>query len=935
MSSWYSFVKIAGPTQKIQRYNISDPYLTSFVFKYENFIPWDNINTSEDIQSYIKQVLLKQLYSKIDPSSDNNNYIKDIDLDSVNKDKKEHFFKWWNYITEENDVYNKNPAFMYLMLKPIIDSSPEESKTPSILLNAQAVAAVWENLANNPQLNIYKSYRKENAKLNEQGLTKVKMSDESGWIRIPSQTNDPENFENNIDKLMSMSCNMGWCVAGRSFAHNYLAGGDFWLLLENGNTKVAIRLEDNEVSEIRGKDNKEPTEYWEEIIQFLEQSDLDYENSNFYRSLKRMAEFNEDIENLMESGQQERAQSIFAQYPHDINKLSKNNRELYPELVEEAAKNSALSLDQEISVKNNGFWTDLLSRVKSPDDVNEKILDEITNGFKGNLYLREIFDEYEKIPDFIKEKFPKSAIRKISVLYYIYFLWNNALSWTNIPQEIKEEIGIDRAALEYDKILDGVFVINFWENIPEDIKQKIGLKNLANKLVASFDEREKMYKSNSLPMWNYVPQDIRDALTDEQKRKLAKKAVEYNKTITYNTIGQTPIYPDDLVPYMTLEERVESWIPFIRFQPEEYVKGTIEIPEDIKEYLTKSGKGNQTVAEGYMRLIVNRPEIYRRIKNENIKNLIDIDFVKQSLQQRLSHSPGEILINTDSRILAEELLTSEEIQNIIKSIIYIKPSIFERMDERFQSFISLEVLVDAWNKEVFKNIKLENVSHFLSGEIPHSVLYNLPEDTLQKLRQYTMEELTKSPHAFDYYNKDFLDIILPEEFLKEFLNKNISANPYYASPKNLTDKMFRYIAPENQEEVLKRLFIYMASPNQDSRGVLNSLSFVSKIPETIIKTFIEKYPKIMVGYLYELINTRVIHGLTNIHNIYSKLPEIFKNQITPELWQIIIDAYKEFLKEEYNRRDEYSRDKIWQEIPEEIKLQMPDMNPQNIQQQNI
>ena len=80
--NWYRFVKIAGPKQKIQRYKINNPYLISFINKYENSIPWNRVKTSEDIQSYIKQVLLKQLYAKIDPGSDNSNYVKNIDLET-------------------------------------------------------------------------------------------------------------------------------------------------------------------------------------------------------------------------------------------------------------------------------------------------------------------------------------------------------------------------------------------------------------------------------------------------------------------------------------------------------------------------------------------------------------------------------------------------------------------------------------------------------------------------------------------------------------------------------------------------------------------------------------------------------------------------------------------------------------------------------------
>jgi len=124
--------RIASYKDKVQKYKISDPFLIFFLQQYENMIPWKSIQSSDDINNYIGSQLLTDLYSRIDPESESNNYLKDIDLqfefennqqdpqiqqafaihredpdkakqtilDAINEQKRNVFTKWWNYITK-------------------------------------------------------------------------------------------------------------------------------------------------------------------------------------------------------------------------------------------------------------------------------------------------------------------------------------------------------------------------------------------------------------------------------------------------------------------------------------------------------------------------------------------------------------------------------------------------------------------------------------------------------------------------------------------------------------------------------------------------------------------------------------------------------------------------------------------------------------------
>ena len=63
--------------------NLQVIYLKFFVHRYENSvgIDWNQIKSPADIETHIYNNLLPSLYKKIDPNSDDNNYLKAEYLD--------------------------------------------------------------------------------------------------------------------------------------------------------------------------------------------------------------------------------------------------------------------------------------------------------------------------------------------------------------------------------------------------------------------------------------------------------------------------------------------------------------------------------------------------------------------------------------------------------------------------------------------------------------------------------------------------------------------------------------------------------------------------------------------------------------------------------------------------------------------------------------
>lgn len=178
--------------------------------------------------------------------------------------------EWVDYITEGNSAYT--PAIGLLILSAITSDLGEKDDNIPPVLNkgvlADTVSDTEKMLTNNPkaQLNFSKMYKN---KLRSFYMEDTKTGEtETKWVVIPSKKNDPENFEANVEKLKTLS-HKNWCT--KSFnAEPYLAEGDFHVYLENGQTKLGVRFEDEEIVEIQGKKNDStiPVKYLELVKKY-------------------------------------------------------------------------------------------------------------------------------------------------------------------------------------------------------------------------------------------------------------------------------------------------------------------------------------------------------------------------------------------------------------------------------------------------------------------------------------------------------------------------------------------------------------------------------------------------------------------------------------------------------------------------------------------
>ncbi|MBQ7450541.1 hypothetical protein IJS77_03915, partial [bacterium] len=235
--------------------------------------PIEKFNTNDDLQNWCKK--------KVD--------------DIVNKDykgrqqetvvqRKAMLKEWFDYVQKENDAYNG--AISLLILDGITkDLKPNEDSLPPVLnkgILADTISQIQEKAKSNPKIdvNFSKMYQMNLQKtmLNVTGDKKVE--DITGWIVIPSKENDPEHFEENVEKLKLLSHD-NWCT--KSFnAEPYLSKGDFHVYLENGKPKLGVRFDGDTIQEIQGEMNnsKIPVKYFDIATEHVKNEKLSQNASN-------------------------------------------------------------------------------------------------------------------------------------------------------------------------------------------------------------------------------------------------------------------------------------------------------------------------------------------------------------------------------------------------------------------------------------------------------------------------------------------------------------------------------------------------------------------------------------------------------------------------------------------------------------------------------
>ena len=205
--------------------------------------------------------------------------------------------EWSDYVLKENDAYNNATAL--LILNAVTkDLKPDNDKLPPVL-NKGVLADCISEIDKNTKAD--KKYQFDLNKMYETKLRALYLEDaktengNTGWVVIPSKSNDPENFEQNVEKLKTLS-HKNWCT--KSFnAEPYLSQGDFHVYLENGQPKLGVRFFDDWIQEIQGELNngKIPISYFDELKKHIDENGL-LLTANAKKEIKTAQEVKAEVE---------------------------------------------------------------------------------------------------------------------------------------------------------------------------------------------------------------------------------------------------------------------------------------------------------------------------------------------------------------------------------------------------------------------------------------------------------------------------------------------------------------------------------------------------------------------------------------------------------------------------------------------------------------
>ena len=644
--------KLSSFKEKIQKFKITDPFLTFFLKKYENLIGWEGMTCEKDISSYIHSKLLPSLFEKIDINSDNNYYVEEINLEEeyqrnsnnpqireawavyqnnpeaanamvlekINSQKERIFSSWWNYLTKENDLYSKNPAFVYSILTPIFNISNKKNKVSSPPLNEMAIASLYNKIKETNGLQdfkVTKEYEKEANNANTKMLDFVPGTNakkDNGWVIIPSQEKDSKNFQKNIDKLINYSIPNRWCTAS-GMAGPFLSKGDFYLYVVNGNAEVAIRMDGDFLAEIQGPMNRPPFKYINEIEDLLIAKKIDTKDNYHYANLMSAKKLNENLSDPIEY---EKFLKQIDENPMIIDQLTQENRKIPKvssdilEKINNKMESSDLSTQSYWELNDGVHFYNCIPK-DFRNKISKKSFQRLTESVISTLNNIKIFDKKEINLDKINN-LPQEILQDSRVQNKIAEVMSQMLKkspWkieslneeviSSLPKETIENAQNNPVLLTIQQLKKAPTDVNpetiaseGWVEPDEDDYNWHAWRSIKPEIKEDYQEDLKLWNKNKMILEQNGIKDIREipevyyALLDAWQRYIAEDLTRYETEAVYNQSEYTDYYQsrDKLPPGFEDEIRYfieREWTDKIFKDPKELEYAPEEVAYNFYE----------------------------------------------------------------------------------------------------------------------------------------------------------------------------------------------------------------------------------------------------------------------------------------------------------------------------------------------------------------
>lgn len=279
---------------------------------------------SLDSQSLIREYEseLKALEQR--GEKDKANYIRDNKikaLEELSNIYSEKLYEEYKHIVDFIKNANYEDAFKALMLRETLLKVYKKDDTKVIvkqrklnetieghmLLNEKVLNVIYNNL--DTYENFKELYYAGVAEFNniikdtsEITLKNVNTYNMGKWIKFDGRASDSENYAENVLKLKTLVQDTPWCT--KTLASSQLEQGDFYVFIDNDNKPhIAVKMNGNEIDEVRGiknGDNQELEEEYRDVaLSFLE-NNKDIENGKSWLDKeewnKRLIKYGKEIE---------------------------------------------------------------------------------------------------------------------------------------------------------------------------------------------------------------------------------------------------------------------------------------------------------------------------------------------------------------------------------------------------------------------------------------------------------------------------------------------------------------------------------------------------------------------------------------------------------------------------------------------------------------
>lgn len=227
-------------------------------------------------------------------------------INEVTLQRKVLLNQWREYLHNENKEYKSSGE--WLIAKEITSFLEKNNHDIPPILDKRVLADTMEYIQNNAdkanEISFYKEYQRRlrlsmiDALRDEDSINNIP----DGWIFIPSKSNDPENFQKNVEKLKTLS-NSTWCT--KSFmADKYLEKGDFHIYYQKGKPRIGVRFEDNILVEVQGEKNnsKIPIKYEDTVKKYIKDNQFIISpnvEKSFANTDKLREKFNDILQNKL------------------------------------------------------------------------------------------------------------------------------------------------------------------------------------------------------------------------------------------------------------------------------------------------------------------------------------------------------------------------------------------------------------------------------------------------------------------------------------------------------------------------------------------------------------------------------------------------------------------------------------------------------------